>query len=56
MTNLTLEERQRLAYANGDTTTATLLAEAAELQYANEDLAWENDRLKEQVEILENPE
>lgn len=54
MTNLTLEERERLAYANGDTATATLLAEAADLQDANEDLDWENDSLKEQVEILES--
>lgn len=56
MTNLTLEERERLAYVNGDTATAALLAEAADLQHANDELDWENDRLKDRIDILESKE
>lgn len=56
MTNLTLEERERLAYANGDTTTATLLTHALD---GDDDLLDEivsliadNHRLSGQVDEL----
>lgn len=47
LTTLTLDERERLAYAEGYTEAAALLAEMAELQSINNSLENEKDRAAE---------
>jgi predicted nuclease with TOPRIM domain len=44
LTTLTLNERERLAYAEGYTETAALLAEMADLERERDELIEENDK------------
>lgn len=56
MQNLTLEERERLAYVNGDTATAALLAEAADAVADCEEALETIADMQDRIDILEADE